>query len=330
MTTFRSCFWDSGWKIDWTTGLLLYQMTFWKFATVRVVKVHCRQGSSSTKIFRASHHSTLNVFFVAHFIFTTVSYGVYLLFSVHLILIDYFSTWATIRKIWLAIRLCFVTSHCRELVISSVTLRMFWSHLIYFCHLLQCDRKAMRCVWNVDLSLLNSQLIHLPLARSSCRTTPPLLPTYSVGIGRQSGNERRVERTGIRGKTIDTLFGHFSRKRTGKETSLHVSSVAYVRWKSDWTTRQQASSRHGARDCFSQHIARVCVAWSSAPPANCVLSVENSWLRWLLINTAMVSYLRVRCCKHVHKDAGRHTMFVCLCTNQQLHPRENSCCARHM
>jgi len=53
---------------------------------------------------------------------------------------------------------------------------------------------------------LRLTLSHNPLVRSSCQTTPPLLPTYSVRKGRQSGNERRGERTGIRGKRIDTLF----------------------------------------------------------------------------------------------------------------------------
>jgi len=49
---------------------------------------------------------------------------------------------------------------------------------------------------------LRFTLSHLPLVRSSCQTTPPpLLPNYSLGKGRQSGSERRGERTGIRGKT---------------------------------------------------------------------------------------------------------------------------------
>ena len=57
------------------------------------------------------------------------------------------------------------------------------------------------------------------------------------------------------------------------------------RWKIDCTTRQQVRLRHGAR------------------------------AKWLAIEIAMVSSLRVRCCKHLHKDAGRHTMFVCLWSN---------------
>jgi len=61
---------------------------------------------------------------------------------------------------------------------------------------------------------------HLPLVRSSCQTTPSLLPTYSVGKGRQSGNERCVERTGIRGKRIDTLLlGVASRDHQKRDSS---------------------------------------------------------------------------------------------------------------
>jgi len=37
-------------------------------APVRVVKARFRQKSSRTKIFKAPHHSLLNVFFVAHFV----------------------------------------------------------------------------------------------------------------------------------------------------------------------------------------------------------------------------------------------------------------------
>jgi len=49
--------------------------------------------------------------------------------------------------------------------------------------------------------------------------------------------------------------------------------------------------------------------------AHLQLFFEERWLRWLAINIAMVSSLRVRRCKHMHKDAGRHTTYVCLCTN---------------
>jgi len=47
---------------------------------------------------------------------------------------------------------------------------------------------------------------HIPLVQSSSQKIPTLLATYSVGKGSLSGNERRGERTGIRGKRIDTLF----------------------------------------------------------------------------------------------------------------------------
>ena len=59
---------------------------------------------------------------------------------------------------------------------------------------------------------------HFSLVRSSCQTTPPLLPTYFVGKGRQSGNERSGERTRIREKRIDTLsLGSASRDTAVEE-----------------------------------------------------------------------------------------------------------------
>ena len=45
-------------------------------APARVVEAHFRQRSFSYKIFKATQHSFLNFFFVAHFNLTTVSYGI--------------------------------------------------------------------------------------------------------------------------------------------------------------------------------------------------------------------------------------------------------------
>jgi len=79
--------------------------------------------------------------------------------------------------------------------------------------LLSFRKSFWKCPFTKDMmkfekatSKCSQKINHLPLVRSSCQTTPPLRPTYSVGKGRQSGNERRVERTGIRGNRIDTLF----------------------------------------------------------------------------------------------------------------------------
>jgi len=71
-----------------------------------------------------------------------------------------------------------------------------------------------------------------------------------------------------------TSPAHFPRKRTVQKNSFFACFVGCIRLcgsLSDWTTGQKASSRHGARDYFSLHIARrcvVCVAWSTIVPAN--------------------------------------------------------------
>jgi len=60
--------------------------------------------------------------------------------------------------------------------------------------------------WIILLCNLIASHIKPPTRTILMSNDSPLLPTYSVGKGRQSGNERRVERRGIRTKRIDTLF----------------------------------------------------------------------------------------------------------------------------
>jgi len=87
-------------------------------APVRVVKAHFHPKSSRTKIFKAPHYSLLNVFFVAHFVRTTVLYGMASFsFLCGSLRIDYLLNLKYYSRIWA----------CNTSVICHITLPGFCS-----------------------------------------------------------------------------------------------------------------------------------------------------------------------------------------------------------
>ena len=138
----------------------------------------CRRSTFAPKEFsykNVQSHSPFvpQFFFVAHFILTTVSYGLPSPFRSpsidYLLNLSYYSTIVADKTSVF----CHIT--LPGACISSVTLRIFLvtpdcsgsltsvicfsaiARFSYFCHLLQCDRKAMRCFLNADL--LNSKFL---------------------------------------------------------------------------------------------------------------------------------------------------------------------------
>jgi len=83
-----------------------------------------------------------------------------------------------------------------------------------------------------------------------------LSPCPSVQIGR--GLLRKIL---LVGTFYATSLAHFRGKGLSKRLFCMSHRHHTSRWKSDWTTRQWASSQHGARAySVSQHIDDVCVA----------------------------------------------------------------------
>ena len=98
-------------------------------APARVVEEHLCQRSSRTKIFKATYHSFLIFFFVAHFILTTVSYGLPSPFRSpsidYLLNLSYYSTILAGNNTSVLYHITLPGAW-----ISSVTLRLFCSRLI--------------------------------------------------------------------------------------------------------------------------------------------------------------------------------------------------------
>jgi len=147
--------------------------------------------------------------------------------------------------------------------------------LCNMCHWQSCGKKLSDLAWaQSSLSKIIRQTTFVCLRTSSgfpsgksCCVRHLLAKYWLTGA---SSNHRSVCSHWYSSSEEDTNRWDFSFDVTSpfsrKRRLLYMSGRWHTsRRKSDSTTKQQAISRHGARDCFSQHIAIVCDTWIIIP-----------------------------------------------------------------